>query len=52
MMTSNVTTFAGTAGQPGSDDGIGSAARFNRPTGVMVDSPKVCLVRSDALTTG
>src|SRR2546426_7999324 len=33
-----VTTLAGAAGQPGSDDGIGSAARFKRPTGVTRDS--------------
>ncbi|MCX6954672.1 MAG: immunoglobulin domain-containing protein, partial [Verrucomicrobia bacterium] len=32
-----VTTFAGTAGSPGSADGIGSAARFNSPSGVAVD---------------
>ncbi|MBU6400172.1 MAG: hypothetical protein KGS61_07620 [Verrucomicrobia bacterium] len=33
-----VTTLAGTAGQSGSADGTGSAARFNGPTGVAVDS--------------
>jgi DNA-binding beta-propeller fold protein YncE len=32
-----VTTFAGTAGQPGSSDGSGAAARFNGPVGVAVD---------------
>ena len=32
-----VTTFAGVAGQTGSVDGIGTAARFNQPTGVAVD---------------
>jgi sugar lactone lactonase YvrE len=32
-----VTTFAGTAGSPGSTDGTGSAARFNSPCGVAVD---------------
>jgi protocatechuate 3,4-dioxygenase beta subunit len=32
-----VSTFAGTAGQIGSADGIGSAARFNQPFGVAVD---------------
>ncbi|MFI5356031.1 MAG: immunoglobulin domain-containing protein [Opitutales bacterium] len=33
-----VTTFAGTAGQAGSVDGTGSAARFNFPVDVAVDS--------------
>ncbi len=32
-----VSTLAGSPGHPGSDDGIGSAARFNRPQGVAVD---------------
>ncbi len=33
-----VTTLAGTAGSTGATDGTGSAARFNTPTGVAVDS--------------
>ncbi|MGA2867464.1 MAG: immunoglobulin domain-containing protein [Verrucomicrobiota bacterium] len=33
-----VTTLAGLAGSPGSDDGTGSAARFYFPRGVAVDS--------------
>src|SRR6266404_4619799 len=33
-----VTTLAGLAGYAGSTDGIGSAARFNHPSGVAVDS--------------
>jgi sugar lactone lactonase YvrE len=33
-----VTTLAGTAGAPGSADGTGSAARFDSPIGVAVDS--------------
>src|SRR5256885_1884074 len=33
-----VTTLAGTAGQYGSADGTGSAARFFQPSGVAVDS--------------
>ena len=33
-----VTTLAGAAGIPGNTDGTGSAARFNGPTGVAVDS--------------
>jgi hypothetical protein len=32
-----VTTFAGSAGNTGSNDGIGSAARFNFPTGLAFD---------------
>ena len=32
-----VTTFAGLAGNPGSDDGTGSAARFTYPSGVACD---------------
>ena len=34
----NVTTFAGTANQSGSQDGTGAAARFAYPTGVAVDA--------------
>ena len=33
-----VTTFAGSAGQSGSADGVGSAARFDTPIGITVDS--------------
>ena len=33
-----VTTLAGLAGNAGSADGTGSAARFDNPTGVAVDS--------------
>jgi DNA-binding beta-propeller fold protein YncE len=33
-----VTTLAGAAGMAGSTDGTGSAARFNLPAGVAVDS--------------
>ena len=33
-----VTTFAGLAGNPGSLDGVGSAARFQQPFGVAADS--------------
>jgi hypothetical protein len=33
-----VTTFAGAAGATGTSDGVGSAARFNGPAGVAVDS--------------
>jgi sugar lactone lactonase YvrE len=33
-----VTTFAGMAGQPGTANGTGSAARFNYPIGLAIDS--------------
>lgn len=34
----SVTTLAGSSGHPGSDDGIGAAARFRNPWSVAVDS--------------
>ena len=39
-----VTTLAGLAGSPGSDDGTGSAARFSAPGGVAVDTAGVVLI--------
>lgn len=33
-----VTTVAGMAGRPGSEDGVGAAARFRNPWGIAVDS--------------
>ncbi len=33
-----VTTLAGTAGEDGSDDGTGAAARFDEPNGLVVDA--------------
>jgi hypothetical protein len=37
VATGAVTTFAGTPGQPGTDDGTGAAARFNAPVGIARD---------------
>lgn len=33
-----VTTFAGSPGQPGTANGLGSVARFNNPTGMVADA--------------
>jgi len=38
LKTGGVTTLAGSAGTSGSDDGVGSEASFNRPTGLVVDA--------------
>ncbi len=38
LATGGVTTVAGLAGSPGSADGLGSAARFNAPSDVAVDT--------------
>jgi sugar lactone lactonase YvrE len=38
VATGEVTTIAGAPGQSGSDDGVGSAARFNGPWGVAPDA--------------
>src|SRR5439155_781945 len=42
-----VTTFAGTAGQSGSADATGSAARFNHPDGLAVDGAGNVYVADD-----
>jgi hypothetical protein len=36
MVTGNVNALAGSAGNPGSNDGIGTSARFNTPEGVVL----------------
>jgi hypothetical protein len=33
-----VTTIAGSAGSPGSADGLGTDARFSSPTGIVIDA--------------
>jgi hypothetical protein len=43
-----VTTFAGQAGAPGFVDGTGSAARFNFPNGLAVDSTGILYVADSA----
>lgn len=47
-----VTTLAGTAGQMGSTDGTGSAARFSSPQAVAVDSAGNLFVSDTGLTKG
>ena len=42
--TYTASTIAGSAGSPGSTDGTGSAARFNAPTGISVDSSGIIYV--------
>ena len=44
MADGSVTTFAGSPGNAGWMDGIGSAARFNNPTGIGVDTAGVVYV--------
>lgn len=44
FLTGQVSTPAGSPGQTGSGDGLGSAARFSSPSGIAVSSPGVVLV--------
>lgn len=46
-----VTTFAGTAGAAGTADGLGTAARFNSPRGVTVDSAGTIYVANNGSHT-
>jgi hypothetical protein len=46
-MTGAVTTLSGTAGERGSSNGIGSAARFSNPNGVVYDDGILYVVDSD-----
>ena len=43
-----VSTIAGTAGESGSADGTGAAARFNRPLGIAVNSAGTMIYVSDS----
>ena len=47
----DVTTMAGKAGVPGSVDGTGSAARFDRPSGVALDATGTIYVADTENTT-
>lgn len=40
----NVSTIAGAVGATGADDGVGTEARFNRPTGLAIDEQGAVLV--------
>jgi sugar lactone lactonase YvrE len=50
LATGEVTTIAGSAGQAGSVDGTGSAARFNGPKGVAFDSGNLYVADSENST--
>ena len=59
LATGAVTTIAGTAGAPGTADGIGAAARFDEPAGVAFDGGNLyvadsgnCIIRKIVLATG
>lgn len=46
LLTHHVTTIAGLAGQPGSADGLGGAARFSSPRGIAVDAESLYVADS------
>ena len=46
-----VTTFAGSAGSRGNQDGVGTAARFNSPTGIDIDSNGNLFIADSATST-
>jgi sugar lactone lactonase YvrE len=46
-----VTTFAGVIGSPGNSDGVGSAARFNFPFGLVMDASRNLYVADTASHT-
>ncbi len=50
-LASAVTTFAGTAGQAGTADGVGPAARFNRPRGLAIDGNNTLYVADTGSNT-
>jgi sugar lactone lactonase YvrE len=51
LATADVTALAGKSGTPGSDDGVGDAARFNTPTGLAFDGRGHLLVADSANST-
>jgi hypothetical protein len=46
ISTAAVTTFAGTGGLSGGDDGVGSAARFSKPSGISSDGTNLYVADS------
>ena len=58
IATAQVSTFAGVTSSPGSDDGIGTAAKFRTPFGITTDGTNLyvtefvnCLVRKIVIST-
>ena len=50
IATGEVTTLAGTAGEYGSTDGIGTTARFNNPYGITIDGTSLYVADSGNYT--